>query len=131
MGFTESSRLQGKRSPPSVDRIFKPASRPLYRPPASCRDDLRNQRTGESVERAATADAGRHDEEIESEFLDAQDLSAGQEVALEVLLVMADADARWGDYGSAVRVLDSVAATFGGLPAEYAVLHRRWGLRAA
>ena len=69
---------------------------------------------------------GRHDEEIESEFLEEQELSPGQGVALEVLLVMADADARWGDYASAVRVLDSVAATFGALPAEYAVRHRRW-----
>ena len=68
----------------------------------------------------------RYEEEIESEFLEAEDLSAGQEVALEVLLVMADADARWGDYASAVRVLDSVAATFGGLPAEYGVRRRRW-----
>ncbi|MEA2272170.1 MAG: hypothetical protein QOI98_878 [Solirubrobacteraceae bacterium] len=68
----------------------------------------------------------RHDHEIESEFLDPQDLSAGQEVALEVLLVMADADARWGDYASAVRVLDSVLATFGALPADYALRRRRW-----
>ena len=69
---------------------------------------------------------GRHEGEIETEFLEEQDLTSGQEVALEVLLVMADADARWGDYASAVRVLDSVTATFGSLPADYAMRRTRW-----
>jgi hypothetical protein len=69
---------------------------------------------------------GRNEGEIETEFLDEQDLEMGQEVALDVLLVMADADARWGDYASAVRVLDSVAATFGALPAEYTMRRTRW-----
>jgi len=68
----------------------------------------------------------RHDEEIETEFLDPHELSTGQEIALDVLLLMADSDARWGDHASAVRVLDSVSATFGALPADYAIRRARW-----
>ena len=71
-------------------------------------------------------DGTRAGHEIETEFLEEHELSAGQEVALDVLLVMADADARWGDYASAVRVLDSVTATFGALPPEYSVRRTRW-----
>jgi hypothetical protein len=68
----------------------------------------------------------RPDHEIETEFLEDQDEATGEEAAVEVLFVMADADARWGDYASAVRVLDAVAATSDSLPAEYALKHARW-----
>jgi len=39
--------------------------------------------------------------------------------AYEVLLLLADADARWWDYGNAVRLLDHAAEAGGGLPLEY------------
>jgi hypothetical protein len=68
----------------------------------------------------------RPDHEIETELLEDDNGPAGAEAAVDVLFVMADADARWGDYASAVRVLDAVAATSDSLPAEYAIKHVRW-----
>ena len=46
--------------------------------------------------------------------------------AYEVLLLLADADARWWDYGSAVRLLDHAAEARGGLPPEYEFKRARW-----
>jgi hypothetical protein len=46
--------------------------------------------------------------------------------AYEVLLLLADADARWWDYGSAVRLLDHAAEAGGGLPPEYEFKRARW-----
>jgi hypothetical protein len=51
----------------------------------------------------------------------------GRQAAIEVLLLMADADARWGDYRHAVSLLDSVEEIVGELPVEYAIKHQRWG----
>ncbi len=50
------------------------------------------------------------------------------DAALEVMLLLADADARWGDYPSAVRVLDMAARAVGELPFEYGVKRERWAL---
>ena len=46
--------------------------------------------------------------------------------AYEVLLLLADADARWWDYGNAVRLLDHAAETGSGLPPEYEFKRARW-----
>jgi hypothetical protein len=50
-------------------------------------------------------------------------------------LLLADADARWSDYSSAVRLLDHAADAGGGLPLEYEFKRARWirlrDLRAA
>ena len=46
--------------------------------------------------------------------------------AYEVLLLLADADARWWDYGNAVRLLDHAAEAGGGLPLEYEFKRARW-----
>ena len=46
--------------------------------------------------------------------------------AYEVLLLLADADARWWDYGSAVRLLDHASEAGGGLPPEYEFKRARW-----
>lgn len=46
--------------------------------------------------------------------------------AYEVLLLLADADARWWDYGSAVRLLDHAAEAAGELPPEYEFKRARW-----
>jgi hypothetical protein len=46
--------------------------------------------------------------------------------ALEIMLLLADADARWGDYRSAVSLLDTAAQVAGELPDEYAVKRARW-----
>jgi hypothetical protein len=51
----------------------------------------------------------------------------GRQAAIEVLLLMADADARWGDYRHAVSLLDSVEEIVGELPVEYAIKRQRWG----
>jgi hypothetical protein len=50
----------------------------------------------------------------------------GRQAAVEVLLLMADADARWGEYRDAVSLLESVEEIVGELPAEYEVKRRRW-----
>ena len=49
-----------------------------------------------------------------------------REAALEVLLLLADADARWWDYASAVRLLDGAREAAGGLPMEYELKRARW-----
>ena len=50
------------------------------------------------------------------------------DAALEVMLLLAEADARWGDYPSAVRVLDMASRAVGELPSEYGVKRERWML---
>lgn len=46
--------------------------------------------------------------------------------AWEVLLLLADADARWGDYAGAVKLLDHAIEAAGGVPAEYEFKRARW-----
>jgi hypothetical protein len=50
----------------------------------------------------------------------------GRQAALEILLLMADADARWGEYRHAVSLLDSVEEIVGELSVEYALKRDRW-----
>jgi hypothetical protein len=49
-----------------------------------------------------------------------------KQAAYDVLLLLADADARWWDYGNAVRLLDHAAQAGGGLPPEYEFKRARW-----
>jgi hypothetical protein len=49
-----------------------------------------------------------------------------KQAAFDVLLLLADADARWWDYGSAVRLLDHASDARGGLPLEYEFKRARW-----
>jgi hypothetical protein len=46
--------------------------------------------------------------------------------ARDVLLLLADADARWWDYESAVRLLEHASEAAGGLPLEYELKRARW-----
>ncbi len=46
--------------------------------------------------------------------------------ALELALMLADCDARWGDLGSALEALDAAEALAGSLPPEYEAKRRRW-----
>jgi len=46
--------------------------------------------------------------------------------AVELALLMADADARWGDYRSALSALDAAADLAGALPPEYEVKRGQW-----
>jgi hypothetical protein len=48
------------------------------------------------------------------------------QAAVDVLLLMADADARWWDYDSAVRLLDHAPDAAGELPLEYQLKRDRW-----
>jgi hypothetical protein len=48
------------------------------------------------------------------------------QAAVDVLLLMADADARWWDYDSAVRLLDHAQDAAGELPLEYQLKRDRW-----
>lgn len=49
-----------------------------------------------------------------------------QQDALELALLLADADARWGDYASALNALDAAQALRGALPPEYEAKRRAW-----
>ena len=46
--------------------------------------------------------------------------------ALELALLLADCDARWGDYGAALHALDAAQALQGALPPEYEAKRREW-----
>jgi sulfide:quinone oxidoreductase len=46
--------------------------------------------------------------------------------ALELALILADADARWGDYEAALSALDAAEALQGALPPEYEAKRRQW-----
>jgi sulfide:quinone oxidoreductase len=48
------------------------------------------------------------------------------EDALELALLLADCDARWGDYGAALNALDAAEALRGALPPEYEAKRRQW-----
>jgi hypothetical protein len=48
------------------------------------------------------------------------------EDALALALLLADCDARWGDYASALNALDAAEALEGALPPEYEAKRRAW-----
>lgn len=48
------------------------------------------------------------------------------EDALELALLLADCDARWGDYGAALNALDAAQALQGTLPPEYEAKRLEW-----
>jgi sulfide:quinone oxidoreductase len=56
---------------------------------------------------------------------------ASDEDASELALMLADYDARWGDFGGAVDVLDGAEALQGKLPPEYESKRRQWRSAAA
>ena len=49
-----------------------------------------------------------------------------QQEALALSLLLADCDARWGDYASALNALDAAEALQGALPPEYEARRREW-----
>jgi sulfide:quinone oxidoreductase len=48
--------------------------------------------------------------------------------ALELALTLADCDARWGDFASALEALDAAEALAGSLPPEYEAKRRAWSV---
>jgi hypothetical protein len=50
--------------------------------------------------------------------------------ALDILLLLADAGARWKEYDHALDLLDDVEAAAGGLSAEYELKRLNWELSA-
>jgi sulfide:quinone oxidoreductase len=46
--------------------------------------------------------------------------------ALELALLLADCDARWGDYGAALNALDAAEGLQGALPPDYEAKRRQW-----
>ena len=50
--------------------------------------------------------------------------------ALELALLLADCDARWGDYAAALNALDAAQALTGTLPPEYECKRREWSAAA-
>jgi sulfide:quinone oxidoreductase len=54
------------------------------------------------------------------------DADAEYHDALELALLLADCDARWGDYRSALQALDAANALEGALPPEYEAKRREW-----
>jgi hypothetical protein len=56
----------------------------------------------------------------------AKSLSSGHQAALDVLLLLAEGDARSRDYRGAVQLLDHAAEAGHGLPIEYQLKRHRW-----
>ena len=56
---------------------------------------------------------------------------AERQDALELALLLADGDARWGDYRSALSALEAAEALEGALPPEYQTKRRIWMAEAA
>ena len=54
------------------------------------------------------------------------DNDAERHEALELTLLLADYDARWGDYALALRSLDAAEALEGTLPPEYEQKRSQW-----
>jgi hypothetical protein len=54
------------------------------------------------------------------------ELSESRRAALEVMLLLAEADARWWNYQGAVDLIDAAARSAGGLPPEYELKRARW-----
>jgi hypothetical protein len=50
--------------------------------------------------------------------------------ALDILLLLADAGARWDEYDHALDLLDQVEHAAGGLSAEYALKRATWEMSA-
>jgi hypothetical protein len=50
--------------------------------------------------------------------------------ALDILLLLADAGARWNEYDHALDLLDEVEHAIGALPPEYALKRVSWELSA-
>ena len=50
--------------------------------------------------------------------------------ALELALMLADCDARWGDYGAALNSLDAAEVLQGALPPEYEAKRREWRVKS-
>jgi sulfide:quinone oxidoreductase len=74
---------------------------------------------------ARPADLGR--QPLEDRSASATSPSPEREDALELALLMADEDARAGDFGQALHALDAALALGGGaLPAAYAARRTRW-----
>ena len=59
-------------------------------------------------------------------YAHAHEVAADRAAALEILLLMADADARWSEYDRALDLLDEVEHLVGRLPAEYEMKRNRW-----
>lgn len=59
-------------------------------------------------------------------MLAAMDVMTERDAALDILLLMADADARWSDYTRALELLDIAEDAAGILPLEYALKRERW-----
>jgi hypothetical protein len=56
----------------------------------------------------------------------AQEIAADRAAAIDILLVMADADAGWSEYDRALDLLDEAEHAAGPLPAQYAMKRIRW-----
>jgi hypothetical protein len=57
-------------------------------------------------------------------------IEADHAAALDILLLLADAGARWNEYEHALDLLDQAEDAAGGLSPEYALKRRDWELSA-
>lgn len=126
----EPERLNGERTvafaPPPVTTdthdISAAAGQPLWWPPAKIagRYLAPYLATAHNRQLASTALRDRHpttgQERSEDEIRE----------ALELALLLADCDARWGDFGSALEALDAAELLIGSLPPDYQAKRREW-----
>lgn len=109
-----------RRSGPRWREVSAAAGQPLWWPPAKIAGRYLAPRLATArpqplaaaplIDRVAV---GSHEEDDERE-------------ALELALLLADCDARWGDYASALSALEAAEALEGALPPEYEAKRREW-----
>jgi hypothetical protein len=59
-------------------------------------------------------------------YAHAHELAVDKAAAIEILLLLADADAHWSEYDRALGMLDEVEHAVGRIPAEYEMKRLRW-----
>jgi sulfide:quinone oxidoreductase len=120
---TATVAIEARRSRPGGRRSSAAAGQALWWPPAKIAGRYLAPYLA-TARPAALVASSMFDRVAEPGPDDAAE--AHQQDALELALLLADCDARWGDHRSALSALDAAEALAGALPPEYEAKRRQW-----